>query len=84
MLFAKIRGWHKKLSGFEPMAELSYWLGRDLHLAGEGGIIMNASKRTIRHGTTFAEPVKAGTFPPKAVEVVAGEPDEEKGPDGCA
>ena len=68
-LMAKIRSWKKTKSGFNPVAEEAVFLGRDLHLSGDGAVIMEWNTKKIRHATTFAEIVESPPIPARDVEV---------------
>ena len=71
-----IRKWKKTFAAFEPLTEKCIFLGRDLSLSGDGGILYSYATENIRHGTTFANPKPLVPIEAMAVEAVCGEPGE--------
>ena len=67
---AKIRRWKKLQSSLLPVAERVWCLGRDLHLSGEGGMLLTESGK-LRHGTTFSMVNPEREMPIAEIEVQA-------------
>ena len=78
-LQAKKRNWKTFHGAFDAVAEPSIWLGRDLSLSGEGGVVCSLETGDVRHGLTFACPV---TLPIKNInlEIEVVVQDEEGEP----
>ena len=72
-----IRKWKNTFAAFEPLTEKCIWLGRDLSLSGDGGILYSYVTENVRHGATFANPRPLVAVEAIAVDAVCGEPGEK-------
>ena len=72
-LEAKLREWKRQCSTFEPVTEPVIWLGRDLSLAGDGGVMLSITTGNVRHAQTVVKPGILYDPPPEAIEVETGE-----------
>ena len=70
-LLCKMRKWHKEKSALLPIAHEVTWLGRNMSLSGDGGLMLTPEGK-VRHGNTFVLiPEKRELPPMREVECYA-------------